>query len=152
MGHRIHIFAPRTPCLIAIAMLLLAVAVMPTRAGELSESDKMTIRDVIRAQIDAFKIDDAATAFSYATPTVQTRSGTAEAFLAMVKRAYQPVYRPRAVFFQDITVMDGIPTQRVLLMDTKGAPVLAIYPMERQPDGHWRIAGCMLYRGDEQMP
>ena len=137
--------------LVVAALLTTSIVGTVVCAGQLSESDKMAIRDVIQAQIEAFKQDDAVTAFGYATPTVQSRTESAGAFLAMVKRAYQPVYRPRAVFFQNITMMDGVPTQRVLLMDAKGAPVLAIYPMEIQPGGEWRIAGCMLYRGDAQM-
>jgi hypothetical protein len=27
-----------------------------------------------------------------------------------------------------------------------GQPALALYAMERQPDGSWRIAGCTLTR------
>ena len=29
-----------------------------------------------------------------------------------------------------------------------GAAYLAIYPMERQPDGSWKIDGCYLARPD----
>ena len=134
-----------------LAALLLLLATAQLRAGELSDMDKMAIRDVIKAQLAAFKSDNADLAFSYASPAVRTRSRSASAFMQMVREAYAPIYRARAVFFQNITMMDGVPAQRVLLMDAKGSPVLAIYPMEKQPDGSWRIDGCMLYQGNAQM-
>lgn len=134
-----------------LCVALLWLAAPFASAGELSDADKMSIRDTIKAQLDAFKIDDAETAYGYAAPHIQKMTGTPAAFLKMVRASYDPVYRPRAVFFQDITMMDGVPAQRVLLMDRNGSPVLAVYPMERQDDGTWRIAGCMLYRGNARM-
>ncbi|NKC15386.1 MAG: DUF4864 domain-containing protein [Gammaproteobacteria bacterium] len=117
-----------------------------SQANRLTSADKSAIRTVIEHQLAAFQADDAARAFSYATPEMQRKSRTPERFMAMVKQSYRPVYRPRAVFFQNIMVMDGIPAQRVLLMDSRGAPVMAVFPMQRQDDGNWRIAGCILYR------
>jgi hypothetical protein len=117
----------------------------------LNDMDRMTIRDTIQSQLDAFAADDEARAFALASPGIQAKAGNAAKFMAMVRANYQPVYRPRAVFFQDVTMMDGAPAQRVLVMDAKGAPVQAIYPMQRQDDGSWRINGCMLYRGKARM-
>ena len=135
-----------------LAVLIALVFNHPTAlAQSLSDADKMAIRDIVQAQLDAFKVDDAALAYSYASPSIQAKTGSPLAFMAMVRTAYKPVYRPRAVFFQNITLMNGIPAQRVLLMDHNGTPVLAVYPMERQADGSWRINGCMLYKGDAQM-
>lgn len=137
------------PMLAMLAALTLSLA--PVHAQSLSDSDKMAIRDVVQAQLDAFKADDARLAYSYASPSIQAKTGSPSAFMAMVRTAYKPVYRPRAVFFQNITLMNGVPAQRVLLMDHNGTPVLAVYPMERQADDSWRINGCMLYKGDAQM-
>ena len=134
--------------LVVVALLLSAT---PARAQSLTDADKMHIRDIVEAQLNAFKADDAALAYSFASPAIQAKAGSPTAFMAMVRSSYEPVYRPRAVFFQNITMMNGVPAQRVLLMDQNGAPVLAVYPMERQPDGSWRINGCMLYKGDAQM-
>ncbi len=140
----------RMLCCVAMFGALIAVGAN-VHAGSLTASDKMAIRDVVQAQLDAFKADDAERAYSYASPAIQAKTGTPSAFMAMVRTSYAPVYRPRAVFFQNITMMNGVPAQRVLLMDHKGTPVLAVYPMERQADGSWRINGCMLYEGDAQM-
>jgi hypothetical protein len=40
--------------------------------------------------------------------------------------------------------MRGILTQPVLLLDPEGVLMRALYLMEKQPDGTWRINGCYL--------
>ena len=37
-----------------------------------------------------------------------------------------------------------------LLVGPDGVPIMAQYVMERQPDGSWRIDGCLLERSAEQ--
>jgi hypothetical protein len=41
-------------------------------------------------------------------------------------------------------VLGGQPTQAVLLVGPDRVPVLALYPMQQQPDGSWKTAGCYL--------
>ena len=45
----------------------------------------------------------------------------------------------------------GVPAQRVLVVGPDGVPVIAVYPMQRMPDGSWLINGCFLlaYPRDE---
>jgi uncharacterized protein DUF4864/tetratricopeptide repeat protein len=62
----------------------------------------------------------------------------------MHTRRPPPVYRPRQVVFRDLTTLGGQPTQAVLLVGPDGVPVLALYPMQQQPDGSWKTAGCYL--------
>jgi hypothetical protein len=45
---------------------------------------------------------------------------------------------------RDLTTLEGQPTQAVLLVGPDGVPVLALYPMQQQPDGSWKTAGCYL--------
>lgn len=117
------------------------------RGVRLDEAARMAIRAVIQAQFDAFHADDAARAFALMSDEIQHRSGSPAAFMAMVRSDLAPLLHPRAVFFQDVSVLDGTPTQRVLVMDASGTAVLAVYPMQRRGDGEWRIAGCRIYRG-----
>ncbi|EWY36476.1 hypothetical protein N825_26535 [Skermanella stibiiresistens SB22] len=99
---------------------------------------------VIQGQLDAFQRDDADAAFGYASPMIQGMFGSPATFIGMVRQGYPPVYRPRGVDFLDLAVVDGRLTQRVLLVGPDGAAVVALYFMERQPDGAWRIDGCVL--------
>ena len=71
--------------------------------------------------------------------------------MIMVKRGYQPVYRPRVIEFREIQEVDGVgPVQSVYVEGLNGDAVIALYPMERQPDGSWRINGAHLVRSGER--
>jgi hypothetical protein len=102
------------------------------------------VRAVIERQLDAFRRDDAAEAFSYATPGIRDMFGSPDNFLLMVRAQYQAVYRPRSVEFRDFYVMHGEARQVVALVGPDGQPVHAVYHVQRQPDGAWRINGCVL--------
>ena len=126
----------------------------PTTQGQASEHrvieigvieiDAQAIRQVVSAQLDAFRRDDWEEAFGFASPSVQRQFGGPDQFRAMVIAGYQPVYRPRETRFGEIINFQGRPAQQVHVIGPDGIPVLAIYPMERQKDGVWRIAGCFL--------
>ncbi|MCH7888216.1 MAG: DUF4864 domain-containing protein [Proteobacteria bacterium] len=117
---------------------------------DLSAADRGAIRTVIEDQLAAFGRDDADAAFAQAAPGIQTKFGTPEIFMHMVRSAYQPVYRPREVQFRDIVEIDGVPVQHVFLVGPGGELVIALYPMERQPDGAWKIAGCYLIQAPDE--
>lgn len=109
---------------------------------EVTDTDRTAIRSIIEGQLEAFQRDDAIGAFAFASPGIQMQFGTPENFMRMVTTAYQAVYRPRSVLFEDITTINGALTQPVLLLDSSGVPVRALYLMEF--DGTWRINGCYL--------
>lgn len=110
----------------------------------LSETDRQNIRLIVEQQLEAFQRDDAAGAFALASPGIQAQFSTPEKFVAMVKSAYSAVYRPRAVIFEQVAIVDGTPSQKLFLLSPNGHLVSAHYPMEKQPSGTWRIQGCFL--------
>jgi ketosteroid isomerase-like protein len=115
--------------------------------AEVPSSDASAIRAVIEAQLDAFKADDAPRAFSYAAPGIQALFGTPAKFLAMVQSEYRVVYHPASVAFLSVQEIDGQVSQVVQMSDTAGALWMAVYTLERQKDGSWRISGCALFHG-----
>jgi hypothetical protein len=127
-----------------LAALALFLALGATYAAELVPSDRIAIRAAIEGQLAAFQRDDGAAAFSFASPRIQAIFKDAETFMGMVRKDYQPVYRPKAVSFRDIETIDGNLVQPVLVVGPTGVPITALYIMERQNDGHWRIGGCVL--------
>lgn len=139
--------------LLAVFLLMGAMwAAPPAGAGALegvAETDRGQIRTVIESQLAAFRRDDGAAAFGFAAPTIQAMFGTPENFMSMVRTGYAPVYRPREVEFRDLVDLEGRLTQRVVLVGPDGDVVVAHYFMQRQADGSWRIAGCVL-KGSEQ--
>lgn len=134
-----------SPTAIRALGLIIVLVWAPTQAQQrLGQKDRQAIQAVIQAQLNAFQADDAETAFSFATPGVQARFGDPATFMVMVRTGYQAVYRPGSVLFQDLIPFAESVAQEVLITDQEGKSVLAIYPMEQQQDGSWRIAGCYL--------
>ncbi|MFY8105316.1 MAG: DUF4864 domain-containing protein [Elstera sp.] len=131
----------------SVLFVLLGLMIIgPARAETYNDADRTAIRGVIQAQMEAFARDDAPAAFGFATTALQTQFGSPSRFLALVREAYAPVYRPGSVWFGALKSANGVPAQMVHLTDSKGAAVLALYIMERQKDGSWRIAGCQLLK------
>lgn len=134
--------------LLVLALLAWPLSVLAQQSS--GGADAAAIRSVIERQLEAFQRDDATAAFAFAAPDIQARFGTPEAFMDMVKRAYQPVYRPRETEFRALTTGEEGPVQRVLLVGPDGRLVLALYSMEREADGSWRISGCVLVEAEER--
>ena len=126
---------------------MLALA-LPAQA-QVSPADQTAIRDVIEGQVEAFRRDDGAAAFGYASPSIQGMFGSAETFMDMVRQGYRPVYRPQVFEFREIVTLQGMVTQKVHVIGPDGRPVTAFYPMTQQPDGSWRIEGCYLQAPEE---
>jgi hypothetical protein len=133
--------------LFALLGTMLALA-LPAQA-QVSPADQTAIRDVIEGQVEAFRRDDGAAAFGYASPSIQGMFGTAETFMDMVRQGYRPVYRPQVFEFREIVTLQGMVTQKVHVIGPDGRPVTAFYPMTQQPDGSWRIEGCYLQAPEE---
>ena len=135
-----RLFAP-----VFVLLLAVATALSPTaRADELDSTQAAAIRNVIENQLAAFKVDDGPAAFAYASPTIQELFQTPEIFMSMVKTGYAPVYRPQEVEFRELMQAARGPVQVVHIVGPDGRAVLALYSMEQQPDGSWRIDGCTL--------
>jgi hypothetical protein len=133
----------RTILLGALAPVLAAAA---SRAVAQQAAEDTAIRDVIGGQLDAFLADDGQRAWSYASPGIQQMFGTVDTFMGMVRQGYPPVYRPQARSFGVLRPSPSGPEQEVRLTDSAGQDWVAIYTMERQPDGSWKIAGCRLVK------
>ena len=134
----------------ACAALLAAASFLAWGQPSLSGAEAVAVRETIEAQLDAFRRDDAQRAFSLAAPGIREQFGTAENFMQMVRTSYAVVYRPRSVKFETFEIVDDQVFQPVRMTDADGQAWVAIYGMERQPDGSWRINGCRLARLPER--
>jgi hypothetical protein len=128
---------------ILLVALLISLAA-PVRAGD----DIAAAQTIIRAQVDAFSRDDAATAYSYAAPAIRSMFPQ-DIFIGMVKQKYTPVYRHRSFEFGDARVSDGKIAQRVHIVDADGEAWEALYTLEQQPDGSVKITGCILLKAGQ---
>ncbi|MCA3574852.1 MAG: DUF4864 domain-containing protein [Aestuariivirga sp.] len=132
--------------LLGLVMLLAA----PLRAESLSAADKAALQSVISGQIEAFRAEDGARAYSYAAPMIKQIFPNPDVFMNMVRQGYQPVYRPQSFKFGQAGLSaSGRPIQRVTVVGPDGITYEAIYTMERQPDGSWQINGCAIVRAPD---
>jgi len=134
---------------LALLGLIFSLAATAQAQPAVSPADKAAIRDVIQGQLDAFRRDDGAAAFGYASPMIQGMFGQPGVFMEMVRQGYPPVYRPRVFDFREIVELNGEIAQKVHVVGPDGRPVTAVYPMTQLPDGSWRINGCYLLAPDE---
>lgn len=121
-----------------------AQAEIPAAPANLATEDVADIRNMIIGQIDAFRKDDAEKAFSYAAPKIRRIFRTPEVFLHMVRKSYQSVYRPQTYKFRTIRRIDGKIVQPLTVVGPSGITETALYIMEKQPDGVWRIGACIM--------
>lgn len=118
---------------------------------DITSEDRATIKAIISEQLQAFQQDDGDRAFSFASPSIQQQFQTPQRFLKMVQTAYPSVYRPRSVIFETLAIADDQWVQSVLLMDSAGDVVRALYLMNHDPEHGWRIGGCLLVDVEETL-
>lgn len=109
------------------------------------EAAHKAARATIERQIEAFRKNDPATAYAQAAPAIQNLFPSAETFIAMVEQGYKPVLRPRSYSFAGVEDAgeDEI-AQGLTLQDEEGVDWVALYSLQKQADGEWRITGCTL--------
>lgn len=135
----------RKMILAAFGILALFAAHLPLSAQGVTDAEATEFQRIITSQLNAFNADDGAAAYAFAAPSIRRLFPSPEIFLSMVKRGYPPVYRQRSYSFGRIgNEMGGRPTQHVTIIDANGKAWTALYAMERQPDGAWKISACSL--------
>jgi hypothetical protein len=136
----------------AAAWALAAVLLGATPAGgqppphetTLAAAEWTAIRTVVGAQLAALKAGDSDAAFGYASPGIRAQFGDAATFMRMVREGYAALVAARYTEFLDGAVIDGAVIQPLRLVAPDNEVMVALYTMQKQGDGRWRIAGCML--------
>ncbi len=131
------------------AFILLAALLIGAAAPAHAANDVATAQAIINSQVEAFGRDDAAKAYSYAAPAIQSLFPQPDIFLSMVQRSYAPVYRHKSFEFGEARAADGKVAQRVHILDANGEAWEALYTLEQQPDGSLKIVGCVLNKAGQ---
>ena len=124
--------------------LVLATGLVRSAAAEIADSDRAGIQSIIGSQIEAFRRDDGAAAYDFASPMIRTLFPTPDVFMEMVQTGYMPVYRPQSFTFGPLVETPRGPVQRVFITGPDGAGYVAEYLLQQQPDGTWKINGVTL--------
>ncbi len=131
--------------LLVLAALIAPVAAAPPTDGiALQRSEWKAIERAIGQQRTALKAGDGARALSFATPALREQFGSPDRFMRMVRDGYAPLLAARDTKFLEGAVIEGTVIQPLRLILPDNTVLVAIYQMERQKDGHWKIAGCIL--------
>jgi hypothetical protein len=128
---------------IAAVFALHAIAA-PAAEPEMRASDWKAIQQVISAQRAALVAGDGGAALGYATPGLRAQFGDADTFMAMVHLGYAALLTARYTEFLDGAVIDGVIIQPLRLIDADDSVRVALYSVERQQNGAWRISGCRI--------
>ena len=125
---------------------LLAFDMSSTNAAEpeVRASDWKAIEQVISAQRAALISGDGDKAFSYATPAIRAQFGDTDTFMVMVRVAYPALLTARYAEFLEGAVIDGLVIQPLRLIDPDNSVRVALYTLEKQEGGAWRISGCRI--------
>ena len=135
----------RIAALLAALFFVVVLGLAPMLAAD----DVAAAQGVIRAQEQAFDRDDAAGAYSYAAPAIKQIFPTADIFMSMVENSYAPVYRHKSFEFGETKIEGNWIGQRVHIIDANGEAWEALYTLEQQPDGSYKITGCSLLKAGQ---
>jgi hypothetical protein len=133
-----------------ISALLVALSLAFSGTSAIAD-DIAAAQGVIRAQEQAFSRDDAASAYSYAAPAIREIFPAPDIFMSMVQNGYAPVYRHKSFEFGNSKIDGSWIAQNVHIIDANGEAWEAIYTLEQQPDGSYKITGCSLLKAGQQV-
>lgn len=128
-----------------IAGLAALAATGFSTAAFAGDAEINSARDTITLQLKAFLADDGPLAYSYAAPNIKSMFPTVGTFMRMVTDGYQPVRHPKSYAFG--RTREPSPTsviQEVLIVGPDGRNYSAIYTLELQQDGVFRITSVTL--------
>lgn len=129
--------------LLAVAYMTFAIAQERSAAAP-SATDWIEIKQVIGAQREALISGDGERAFGFATPQLRDRFGNVATFMRMVREGYVPLLEARYSEFLEGAVIAGEVVQPLRLVMADGTVLVAIYGVQRQADGAWRISACVI--------
>ena len=121
-----------------------ATAASATAVVEPSEAEWTAIKRTIGDQLTALREGDASRAFSHASSGIRARFGDAPTFLRMVQEGYAALLVARYTEFLEGAAIDGRTIQPLRLVMHDDSVLVALYEMQRDESGAWRIAGCVI--------
>ena len=129
---------------LGLAALFALTAAAPAAEPQVRASDWKSIKQVITAQRAALIAGEGEKAFGYATPALQVQFGDADTFMAMVHLGYTALLTARYTEFLEGAVIDGLVIQPLRLIGADNSVRVALYTLEKQKGGGWRISGCRI--------
>jgi hypothetical protein len=135
--------------LLACALLMpfapfAARAAPPAATPSMPAKEWQAIQKIIESQLQALKAGDGNKAMAFAAPGISDQFQDPETFMRMIRSGYQPLLHARYTAFLDGAVVGGNTIQPLQLIMPDNTVLVALYQMQKQKNGQWRIAGCVL--------
>ncbi len=132
---------------ITVAALFIVFSFLPHGWAEDSASNSLA-RSVIDSQIKSFQTGDHQAAFEHASPNLKKLFKNTDNFIRMVKSGYGAIYGAQSWTFGRSQTVSGTYYQEVQLIGPNGNNWVAVYSMQQQTDGSWKITAVQIKRGD----
>jgi hypothetical protein len=135
---------PLLVCLMTLSTVTVFAQASVPGETDLSKTDRSAIQQIIATQLKAIEAGDGPAAFALSAPEVRRHFGSADAFIEMVRKNYEALYRNQSTVFLEAAIVEGGVIQPLRIEQRDGMVVIALFSMERQGNGDWRIYGCRL--------
>lgn len=131
--------------------VLLATAVASAQRDEgadvveITEQDAAAIREVVRAQLQAFRAKDGRRAWELSSSSIQATFPDGDAVMALIGERYPAFLQPKQVSFGEfVSVPEGIGLRVTLSFPGRRHGVEALFLVVREPERGWRVHGAVL--------
>ncbi len=112
--------------------------------GDFSPTELNEMRVLVQSYLWAISNRQADMVFLTAADSVTSVYSTPEALLRRMAKIHRPVVGGSLVRFDGVSIRDSGPVQSVYIKDELGRQWWASYLLEKQADGMWKIAGCVI--------
>lgn len=135
----------------AVLVALFCQCVQAQEGDAKLAADRAAMQAVISQQLRAIQADDEPGAFAFNTDALQQHFHTPAKFMQMVRAHFDALYRAKSPEFIDVGTMQAKPdlhVQGLKLTGPEGHVWIAIYKLEQNKAGDWRVARCSLKQMD----
>ncbi len=134
---------------VTLAAVFIVLSFLP-QAGAEEANANLPAQSVIDNQIESFRTGNHQQAFNHASPNLKKLFKSTDNFIRMVKSGYGAIYGAQSWSFGRSKTVSGTYYQEVQLVGPKGNNWVALYSMQKQADGSWKITAVQIKRGDGQ--
>ncbi|HYH71192.1 MAG TPA: DUF4864 domain-containing protein [Methyloceanibacter sp.] len=110
----------------------------------IGDNDRLAIKDAVRDQLRALATLKAGDAFAQLAPSTQKYFGEPDTFLLQIAENVAPILSTKKFAFIGVGRDETSVFQEVLITDEAGLKWQANFQVQRQPDGSWRVSGCVV--------
>lgn len=128
---------------LCINLVFLFCIFINLQADQANKEDFDITKKIISQQLEAFKVNDASKAYSFAAPFIKMRFEDPESFMNMVKDNYEPISNAKDFYFLKFKINNGNIYHQLQVISKSNQSYIATYSLVFIED-EWKISGCIL--------